>query len=399
LIVVIFAALYLAFDVYMLLTRGLFIFIGVDYRSFWASALIAHTHGFAHVYDLDLQRQVQEPLVHAFAAADRELRWSTIPTPYLPAFVALFVPFLAFPPGVGLVLWTIINIAATCGYLVWFSRHIGGSRNRGLVLAMCLSFPALETFQFAQVNGWLMIFMGEFFRHAIAGNGFRSGLWLAGLLLKPQTLMVIGPGLLLTRRWRTLAGAAAGGLTILVASLLVAGVDGLMENARLIFLYSGHVPSTVPRDMMNWRSLGLHLSDALPEPIAWGFALAGLAATYLAGLSLWLGPRQTSPVRFAVVVLGSYAATCAVAWHSHTHMGLPMAIPLLYLAARGEVSYRTLAVWLITPYLVFAILRVIFDLGHVGVLAVNLYLLAWALMKLRTMPSVPEPVGSIQASS
>jgi hypothetical protein len=249
---------------------------------------------------------------------------------------------------------------------------------------MLLCFPALETFQFGQVNGWLMIFMGEFFRHQLLGHELRSGLWLSGLLLKPQTLMVIGPGLLIARRWRSLAGAMAGGTTILLASLAVAGIDGLLEDARLVVLYSGNVPSTVPRDMMNWRSLGFHLLDAgLPETLVWGFVVTGLGVTFLAGLSLWLRAREASGSQFATILLGSYAATCAVAWHSHTHMGLPMVIPLLYLAARGEVSYRTLAVWLVTPYLVFAILRVIFDLGHVGVLGVNLYLLGWALVKLR----------------
>ena len=386
--VLLFAGFYLAFDVYMFLTRGLFIFIGVDYRSFWASALIAHTQGFAHVYDLDLQRQIQEPLVQAFAAPNRELLWSTIPTPYLPIFVAIFEPFLVLPPGAGFVAWTLVNVGSTVGYLIWFSRSVGG-KTRGLVLLMCLSFPALETFQFGQVNGWLMIFMGEFFRQGILGRDFRSGLWLSGLLLKPQTLMVIGPGLLIARRWRTLAGALCGGMALLVACVIVGGVEGLLEDARLIFLYSGNVPSTVPRDMMNWRSLGFHLSDVLPDALAWGIAILGLVLTYAAGLSLWIRPKLSDPTHFALVVLGSYAATCAVAWHSHTHMGLPMAIPLLYLASREQISYRTLAVWLVTPYLVFAILRVLFDLGHVGVLAANLYLLGWALLQARRLRTSP----------
>jgi hypothetical protein len=393
----IFAALYLAFDVYIFIDRGLFLFIGVDYRSFWTSALIAHTQGFVPVYNLDLgvQAQIQQQLVETFAAPGREVRWATIPTPYLPVFVALFEPFLVLPPAPGWAVWTAINVAATYGYLIWFWRQMGGRRERSVLLAVCLSFPALETFQFGQVNSWLMIFMGEFLRHQLLGHEVRSGLWLSGLLLKPQTLMVIGPGLLIARRWRTLAGAVAGGVAILLASLAVAGVDGFLEDVRLVVLYSGNVPSTVPRDMMNWRSLGFHLSDAgLPDAISWGIAILGLVVTYIAGLSLWVRQHDASGSRLVTIVLGSYAATCAVAWHSHTHMGLPMAIPLLYLAARSEVSYRTLAVWLVTPYLVFAILRVIFDLGHVGVLAVNLYLLAWAIMKLRRIGATEAPVAA-----
>jgi hypothetical protein len=388
-IMLIFGVLYLAFDVYMFVSRGLFIFIGVDYRSFWTSAFIAHTQGFVPVYNLDLgvQGQIQEWLVDTFRNPDREKEWAIVPTPYLPIFVALIQPFLIFPPGPGWAVWTLVNVVATEGYLIWFWRQMGGRRERSVLLAMCLSFPALETFQFGQVNGWLLIFMGEFFRHQLLGHDLRSGLWLSGLLLKPQTLMVIGPGLLIAQRWRTLAGATAGGIAILVASLAVAGLDGFMEDVRLVLLYSGNVASTVPRDMMNWRSLAFHLSDAsLPNVIAWGIPMAGLAVTYLAGLALWVRARDASGPRFGTIMLGSYAATCAVAWHSHTHMGLPMAIPLLYLSARGEVSYRTLAVWLVTPYLVFAILRVVFDLGHVGVLAVNLYLLAWALAKVEVWP-------------
>src|SRR5581483_8111508 len=95
-IMLVLGGLYLIFDVYMFFSRGLFMFIGVDYRSFWASAMIAHTHGFAQVYNLDLQAQLQEPLVQTFANPARELKWSTIPTPYPPAFVLPFELFLPF---------------------------------------------------------------------------------------------------------------------------------------------------------------------------------------------------------------------------------------------------------------------------------------------------------------
>jgi hypothetical protein len=209
--------------------------------------------------------------------------------------------------------------------------------------------------------------------------------------------MVIGPGLLIARRWRTLAGATIGGVVVLVASLLLAGLDGVLEDARLIFLYSGNVPSTVPRDMMNWRSLAIHLSNAFPAGVAWSFAMVGLGITYVAGLSLWTRFSHTSQLRFAVIILASYAATCATAWHSHSHMSLPMAIPLIYLAARAAISYRTLAVWLIGPYLVFAVLRIVFDLGNVGVLGVNLYLLGWALWKASELSTdeAPTPVLAV----
>ncbi|HZT08073.1 MAG TPA: glycosyltransferase family 87 protein [Chloroflexota bacterium] len=385
--VTIFAALYLAFDVYMYVTRGLFLYVGVDYRSFWASAQIARSAGFAAVYDLDLQRQLQEPLVHAFASPLHELQWATIPTPYLPGFVALLGPLLLLPPDLGFVVWTAVNVVMTLGYLVWFWRGVGGSATRSLLLALCLSFPMLETFQFGQVNGWLTIFLGEFFRLAIARAELRSGLWLSCMLLKPQTLMLIAPGLLVARRWRAALGATAGGAGIVGISLAFGGIDALLADARLIFLYSGHVPSTVPRDMMNWRSLAIHLSDALPAQLAWTLAMAGLVATLVAGLALWLNARDASPEQFALVVLGSFAATSAVAWHAHTHMGLPMTIPLLYLAARGRISIATLAVWLIAPYVMFATLRLVFDLGNVGVLFVNLYLLGWSIAQLRSRAS------------
>jgi hypothetical protein len=204
------------------------------------------------------------------------------------------------------------------------------------------------------------------------------------LLLKPQALMMLGPGLLLAHRWRMLIGLAVGSAGVLGLSALVGGVDGLVAQAELLYRYPGEMPSTQPRDMMNWRAVAVHLSAVLPGAVAWSLAMIGLLVTFLVGLGLWLDRRVIeTPEGFTIAVLGTYAATAAVAWHAHTHMLLGLSAPMLVLAARGAIPLRVLGVWFLGPHLIFMVLRVGFDLGNTGVIAVNLYLLGWAILELR----------------
>ncbi len=378
---------------------ALFDYVGNDYRSFRASADIARSIGFAEVYDLTVQEQFQRPLYESFpplsSSGAWRMRYGTIPTYFIPAFVAPLLPLLLFDPVSGFILWTTLNTAILLWYLRRLSRAAGGYGGRMGLLVLLLSFPAFTTLLFGQVNVWLLIFFGEFMIAAVRGKQFRAGLWLGGMLLKPQVLPLLLLGLLIGRRFRTLSGFVVAALVLLLISVCLSGVQGLIALVRLILLEPTGLPGVFPEGMMNWRALAVNLSSIAPPKFSWGVAMLGLVSTVAFAASLWRRFAARSPSRFAIILLGTYAAACTVAWHSLVHMALPLLAPLVYLAANRCLPPKLLNIWAITPALAFLVTA--FELGsgfaHIlaalSLLIINLCLVVWAARAVHQPPPMP----------
>lgn len=391
------AAAFFLYAALSLWHRGLFEYVGSDYRTLWSSALIARSQGFRAVYQLDVQAEFQRPLYDHYKTRlpvlvpplAARIPFGPIPTPYLPVFVLPLQPFLLLPPVAGHVLWVVFNAAAYVLYLVRFTKATGLD-DRSLLISMVLASPLLFTLLFGQTNVWLALFFGEYILATLHGRPFQAGLWLAGMLLKPQTLVLFLPGLFLARDWKTLTGFAVAAIPVCGVSALLLGWTGVLEYVRLLLLYPGTLPTTFPESMMNWRAFALNFASALPSSLAWGLALLGLLATAAGGLALWRQPLANSPVRAVVVALGTYAATCAVAWHSHIHMALPLVVPLGFLVACGILPRTLYNTWLLAPQAAFLVPAFLIGpgLAHnlIGftLLILNLALLIWAIRFLRS---------------
>ena len=390
------AEMYVIFIFWVVLSRGLFEYVGADFLALRASGQIAQSVGFAEVYDLSAQQQWQRPVYDAYAVGPGRMPYATVPLPYLPPFIALVQPLSLLEPVAGFGLWTLFNAAVFVLYLRRFANKVGIHRLTRLTATMCLALPFVTTLLFGQVNVWLLVFLGEFVLSAHGGGKFRAGLWLACLLLKPQTLIIFIPGLLLARQFTVLAGFALGALSLLAASVSLAGVAGLTDLVRLLVQYSGGIATNFPESMMNWRALALRLAPILPSSVAWGLGALGMVGTMAVALWLWVSRGATSPPRIGMLMLGTYAATGAISWHSHIHMALPTVVPLVYLVAAGRLPYSAITLWTVLPAVTF--LAVVFPLGEGAAhdlagavyLLINLWLLGVAARAMsRPLPTEP----------
>jgi hypothetical protein len=380
-----FAALalcYIAYAVATLELRGVLDHIGLDFRTFYCSAKIAWSEGFAGVYDLGKQDLCQRPLYQAYATGPLPGGYVVVPTPYLPPFLLPFLALLPLGPVPGFAVWTVLNAAGLVLYLRRFTRAMR-LPGPAIPLPIVLSFAAYTTLFLGQVNVWMLICLGEFLLASRQGRELRAGLWLGGLLLKPQFLVLFGLGLLVGRRWRALAGLALAGGVVLVLSLALAGPAGLVAVAQLLLRYPGPLASTAPEWMMNWRALAVNLGQLLPPVPAWSIAMAGLALTVAAALWLWLHAGRMQSLTFAVAVLGTAAASCTVAWHAHTHGALFLAAPLLLLQAEGGLPRNAVNLWAALPALIYFSLLLSFPgvestFAGLSMLGINVYLLAWS---------------------
>ncbi len=343
---------------------GLFVSLGMDFCSFWASAQIARSMGYAAVYDVEVQARFQQALQ---VYLPQPFRFSTsIPTFFPPVFILPFQLLLVFKPWVGFLVWTVFNFLLLLWYLWWAFRILAGPEGRHLLALTLLSFATYRNFCTGQVGVWLLLCVGEFMRNRLSERPFCSGLWLGGLLIKPQTLLLLIPGLLIGREWKSLAGLLVASLFIMGLSLGLSGTEGMLAFGQLLYRQGlSPFPGSAAWSMVNWRAVGMHLGALIPKPLATGLTVIGTVATLVIGLALWRFYVPRSPY-LEWVLLGTLAATGTVAPHYHSHTAMILIPLLLQLVAEGEMSKRPLAVWALIPPAMTMLALIVYTIGMVS---------------------------------
>lgn len=390
---------YIGVGLYLNFSQKTLVLIGKDYLAFWSAGYLANAEGYARAYDLDALRRVQDPWIPD--PPDPSLVFVPIPAPLLPFFLA-FMRFLSvFSPGYGALIWLVGNIAMLVIYVRM--RMLSDNPSNQLLCMVLGSFPVFWDLVLGQTNFWLLVCVGEFLRAMRAGRSFRAGLWLGGLWLKPQSLVLMVPALLLQRAWRGLAGLAVASLAIWGVSFGIGGPEAMHRLLNLWFGYASGLPTNDTHAMVNWRMIGIHLSSFLDPRIGWGIALLGLLGTALASLYLWRRPLSPSSPEFGIALLGTMAATGVVAWHSHVHMMVILIPPMLYLLLGGYLPMALVDAWLFLMPTMMFIGLVLDALGTLSVLpavpdvrywqwltaitgwGLNLYFLLWAVRRVHRL--------------
>jgi hypothetical protein len=400
---------YLAQVVLDIAWGNLFGNLGVDFAAFWSAGHIANQYGNGAVYDLEVVAEVQRQFLPARALMTDAVR--ILPTAYLPPFLLPFRALALLPPAAAATVWIALNFLGSVLYIGYFAASIAGRHVRTLLLVLLMiSVPIFQNTFLGQANLWLMICIGGSILANRAGREYRSGAWLAGLLLKPQCLFLIVPAILLQRRWKAAVGMLLAGASIILASWFLAGTAALADLWRLWIGYVGGLPTNDPQLMMNWRMIGIHLQGLVGSGWAQIIVIAGMAVTILAAFLLSMHRFDPMDPRSTIVILGVMAATALISWHSHVHMAMILVPPLLALAVVPQVPFgRVLYTWVWLPVAIH-IVRIVLAavaragtlpvaafnaldlLGGLGLFVVNLMLVVWALRRLAPWSPAEAPV-------
>lgn len=357
--------------------------LGTDFRGYYASAQIALQHGFSSVYDQELQNAYQAALPLRCLDSSLIQPRLKVSMPYLPVFVILFLPFSLFGFTNSYLIFSALNLVILAVYLLRFSKAFRITPSFFELFAWSACLPAISNLGLGQSNVFLMICLGEFSLAFLNEKPRRSGLWLAGMLIKPLSLIMLLPGLILQKRWRVLIGFLAGGLMIMLSSLLLAGTDGVHASLELARRFGGPLIQTGPA-MMNWRALALNLETFFPEWVSWGIAVLGMLIMSLGTLKLWCQKSQQNETAFLLLMLASLTATFTISWHSHFYM-LVLLIPiLLVLNHQKQLPPLLLAAWFFGPVgllLLFFFIQPILaaNILGLGYLGLNVILFTWAI--------------------
>lgn len=263
--------------------------IGRDYLNTWMGGRSALGEGPAAWFDFA-----------AYNAALLEvLPYNNFPLHYwsYPPHVLLFIwPFGLIPYFPGYLLWTGLGVAA-----VLFAAQHNGIRPK--------DFWFLALAPAAAVN----IFIGQngFFSAAllIGGLGLMDRRpWIAGMLLgmltlKPQLGFLMPLMLLLTERWRVIAGAVLTTALLMGVTALLYGPDiwlGYIEKVLpqqrwLMDITGGILFCMIPSTLIAARFIGL------PIDVAW--ALQWIATAAATATVVWTYWRSRDPILSAAVLI------------------------------------------------------------------------------------------------
>ena len=383
---------------------------GTDFRGYYASAHIIWRSGFSAVYNPEMQRDTQAELPIRCPDGSMAAPRMMVMVPYLPVFINLFLPLPGMDYSWSYITWTLITIAGMIFYLRHFLNALDMPVSWLQLFQWLICLPFLANLTLGQSNLLLVICLGEFTLAMLRamssgkqGNTDQqkiSGLWLSGLLLKPLSLILLIPGLVVGRRWKTLAAFTVSGMVMFVVSYLLAGGSGLIGTLVVSKQFSAGTFQTAP-GMMNLRSLALNLEQVIPGWLAWGFAI--LASVFIFGIvlqfwwdyysvpkrKLWTQIDLNLQTRqFLTLILITYTATCAIAWHSHYYMLMPLIPILLALDYQHTIPSTLLALWILAPpavYLLAASIRPEWAANALGLsfLVLDLSIFAWAARRYR----------------
>lgn len=356
--------------------------MGDDYLGYWSVGKIADQKGFSEIYNLENLRLTQLTALDGlgYGIAD-DITYLPMPVPYL----SFFLLPLKYLSRIGLVssyqIWTFLNLVILIGYLAFFIRKTkirGNSKifNLKLIILMLISWPVLFNIICGQVEVFLLVCAGEFIRYSVAKKPLLSGIWLGGMLLKPQLLILVIPLFLIKRSWKMLGGLFVASGLILMASFSLSGFSGFNALLNLWIKQSGGMLLSAPRIMMNWRMVGANINALMNITFGWVVTGLGVILTILAVyILIKKNPSFGSPA-WVMTMLGFFSATLAITWHSHSHMAMILIPFLIYASIYKLLPEKIIFLW-----------GTMSQVTYIGLFIINL--LVFVLMKIDNTDYTP----------
>lgn len=259
-----------------------------DFIYFYGIGSIAHHYPLARLYDYNLQLRTFNAI---YALHDQAYG----PSPY-PPFVALFFSLFArLRFGMAFALWAIVSLALYLAGIVVVAKEAFPGERLKQSLAICFSLSFYPFLIGTLANGQLAAFavcaVSLAFVADRRGMPLACGVMLSLLAYKPTLLLLLVPMLVVTRRFKALAGFVAGVFFLVLVATAFGGLEVWQAYIRFVSLF-GKVAGLGDRSglpLSKFVDLGSCLQLAAGGPSAAGSAIwmSIAGAVFAALVVLW----------------------------------------------------------------------------------------------------------------
>lgn len=249
----------------------------VDFIAFYTAGTFVHEGRAASLYDLGAQRAFQDAL-----GAGVVSYWVNPP---IGAWA--FAPLSRLPYPIAAVAFMIAGCAFFALALVTLRRSLHLRAPYAAQLMISISyFPAFAWVTYAQTSSFSLLLHAGVLASLLAGKELLAGIVLGLFVFKPQLAAALGLALLVARRWRAVAGAAAS-----AGSLTAVGYVLSPEATKSWFFGMPRLMAYVRSSEAAQASFGFHSlygASTLALDAISPMAATAVAATCWLAFAAWL---------------------------------------------------------------------------------------------------------------
>ncbi len=351
---------YILFTFSQINNRGIFEYIGIDFRLWYSTGQIIKDYEIASVYDLSKQSTYQKVIYDEYAIYNEAYSIPFFPLrlPYLPIFIIPFRLLTLFPILKAFIYWEIVNGLITFLYLLLWLRRLECCDN--LLILFMVGYFSIYNFLnliFSQVNLIILIAIGESIVAIKRNQGFLAGVWLSLCFIKPQCIFPLLPiSMLIYKRYRFVMGFTFGGIVLIICSIMFGGFRSmyLMMN-----LYKDW-PNYMGTSGMTWKALSENLVQRGLSPNASNaIGLLIVFAILLAWRRIIQQTKLVNDYHSLGIVYGTNLVAQFICFpYGNIHNALPLLIIwyiLIIKTHKNKFIFINFVTWSLFPALIFLV--------------------------------------------
>jgi len=308
---------------------------GSDFIVFYTAGRIAQTDGAVHVYEPELQQDVQQVEVGFPLVPGQVLLYNHVP--YLIPILTALVSENYVASFVRWALLLLVLCAGGVGLLVGLLRRAGWERAGIWVVAagMLVFFPFFVSLMNGQDTAFTFFGLCLWLIGLLTGRDWLAGLGLALTTIRPHVAVLLAVPFLFKRQ-KVFGWFCVGSLALVLVSLLSVGFDGMRGFLDLLLVSaSGGWYGLKEQVMVNLIGLLWRIAPGLGAEIihitgwvVYGLALVGLCV-------LWARSREIDERVIGLAVTVSLFASPHLHYHDLTLLLVPLVAALLVLVRDG----------------------------------------------------------------
>jgi len=301
-----------------------------DFTIFYSAGQIVR-QGMGHdLYDEAVEWRVQQQV-----APHVMTRKAALPYMHAPYEVLVFLPFSYFSYRQAYVLWNLANLAILAALPFLLKPYLPALQQYQpalWTLAFLAFFPVFLTMLEGQDIILLLLLYALAFVALKKNAWFAAGCWLTLGLFRVQLVVPFLLVMLLTKKWKLLAGSLLTAAGLAMVSAAIIGWQGVVRYPSYIWSLEHHLGRSIlpPRDSPNLRGL---IDQMFGSWASSHVILAAVIAVSAAAIFLlvrkWHGARQDEPHQLDLLFSVTLTVTLLVSYHGMFYDFTLLLLPVL----------------------------------------------------------------------